>query len=242
LIRETRRRFKYCGAFTIVSDAKIYSDMLEGKKENTALTAITMVEDAVLNAYLKTFHLDLLPQIMVGDALSYLMLKPAYLIRNRGLRIATSILSLYKTGMVKGSLGDELKNIKRIVGRLRNLEKRSIKAFSKLKNRLDAVKVEDNEFKRKVFSEIYESLSRYAATLPEVPSFLYMNHLSRNSIFMADSNPPAERDIQGTISEMKRRLGLQVNINYEALRSEASQNLWDSSKISLFQSMTTPSS
>ncbi len=217
----------YLSLLTIVSDAKIYSDMLEGKKENTALTAITMVEDAVLNAYLKTFHLDLLPQIMVGDALSYLMLKPAYLIRNRGLRIATSILSLYKTGMVKGSLGDELKNIKRIVGWLRNLEKRSIKAFSKLKNRLDAVKVEDNEFKRKVFSEIYESLSRYAATLPEVPSFLYMNHLSRNSIFMADSNPPAERDIQGTISEMKRRLGLQVNINYKALRSEASQNLWD---------------
>jgi len=217
----------YLSLFTIASDASVYSDLLKGKDENTALTAITMVEDAVLNAYLKTFHSELLPEIRVADALSYLMLKPAHLIMNRGLRLAASILSLYKTGMVKGSLGDASGNVKRIINRLRSLERRNMKVFSGLENRLDAVKIEDGESKRRVFSEIYEFLSSHSHTLPEVPSFLYMNHLSRNSIFETNLKLPTEIAIRDTIDEMKRRLGLQIKINYEALRSEASQNIWD---------------
>jgi len=217
----------YLSLFTIVSDASVYSDLLKGKDENTALTAITMVEDAVLNAYLKTFHSELLPEIKIADALSYLMLKPTHLIMNRGLQLATSILSLYKTGMVKGSLGDTSGNVKRIVRRLRSLERRNMKVFSGLENRLDAVKVEDGESKRRVFSQIYEFLSSNSHTLPEVPSFLYMNHLSRNSIFETNPKLPTEIAIRDTIDKMKQRLGLQIKINYEALRSEASQNLWD---------------
>jgi len=217
----------YLSLFTIVSDPSVYSDLLKGKDENTALTAITMVEDAVMNAYLKTVRSDLLSEIMVADALSYLMLKPTYLIRNRGLRLATSILSLYKTGMVKGSLEDATRNAKNIVDRLRDLERQNAKAFSRLENRLDATKVEDNESKRKVFSEIYEFLSSGSPMLPEVPSFLYMNHLSRNSIFEADLRLPTEIEIRNVINEMKQRLGLRITVNYEVLRNEASQNLWD---------------
>jgi len=218
----------YLSLFTVISDISVYSDQLKGKEVNKALTAITMVEDAVLNAYLKTFHRDLLAEIKIADALSYLMLKPLHLIRNRGLRSAASILSLYKTGMMKGSLEEPLKNIKNLVNRLKSLERRNIKAFSKLDNRLDAVKVEDNKSKIRVFSEIYEFLLNYSSMLPEVPSFLYMNHLSRSSIFEVGLEPPAEMTLRNTVNEIKQRLGLQINnINYEALKSEASQNLWD---------------
>jgi len=217
----------YLSLFTIISDVSVYSDHLKGKETNTALTAITMVEDAVLNAYLKTFHRDLLAEIKIADALSYIRLKPVHLIRNKGLRLAASILSLYKTGMVKGSLEEPLKNIKSIVNRLKNLEKQSIKAFSKLDNKLEAVKVQDSESKTRVFSDIYEFLSSYSSMLPEIPSFLYMNHLSRSSIFEAGLEPPSEMAIQATVDKIKRRLGLKIDVNYEALRSEASQNLWD---------------
>ena len=41
----------YLSLFTLISNADVYSDHLKGKKENTALTAILMVEDAVLTAY-----------------------------------------------------------------------------------------------------------------------------------------------------------------------------------------------
>jgi len=70
----------YLSLFTVIVDPRLYSDHLKGKEENTALTAIVMVEDAVLNAYLKTFHRDLLPEIKVADAFSYLALKPAHMI------------------------------------------------------------------------------------------------------------------------------------------------------------------
>ena len=217
----------YLSLFTIVSDVSAYSDQLKEKETNKALAAITMVEDAVLNAYLKTFHRDLLPEIKFADALSYIRLRPLHLIRNKSLKLATSILSLYKTGMVKGSPEEPLKDLKKIVNRLRSLERRSIKAFSKLDNRLDAVKVQDSEYKMRVFSDIYNFLSNHSPMLPEIPSFLYMNHLSRSSIFDADSKPPAEMAIRDTVDMMKQRLGLKFDINYEALRSEASQNLWD---------------
>ena len=217
----------YLSLFTVIVDPRLYSDHLKGKEENTALTAIVMVEDAVLNAYLKTFHRDLLPEIKVADAFSYLALKPAHMIRNRGVRLAASILSLYKTGMIKGRLEGSFGNVKNAVKMLRRLERRNIKAFSKLGNRLDAVKAQETESKMKAFSEIYDLLSDYSSALSEVPSFLYMNHLSRNSIFESDLKPPSETAIQNTVDEIKQRLGLKIDINYEYLKNEASQNYWD---------------
>ena len=217
----------YLSLFTLISNADVYSDHLKGKKENTALTAILMVEDAVLTAYLKTFYPNLLAEITVADAISYLMLKPAHLIRNRGVRLAALILSLYKTGMTKGRLEEPLKNIRYIAGRLRFLEKRNIKIFSNLDDKLDAVKSQDVKSKIKVFSQIYDFLSNHSSTLPEIPSFLYMNHLSRNSIFETDLNLLTEIAVRNTVNEIKRRLGLQIEINYETLRNEASQNYWD---------------
>ena len=217
----------YLSIFTILSDPNFYSDMLKGKDENTALTVALMVEDAVLNAYFKIFHRDLLSEVKIADALSYLMLKPTNLIRNKGLRAAASILSYYKTGMIKGTLEDSFKDIKKMTNKLRSLEKRNIKVFSKMENKLDAVKVQDKKFKRKVFSEIYDFLSSYSPPLPEVPSFLYMNHLSKTSIFENVLKPPPEITIKNTVEKINQNLDLQLSINYEALKSEASQNFWD---------------
>jgi len=216
----------YLSLFTMIVDPSLYSDQLKGKDENTALTAIVMVEDAVLNAYLKTFHHDLLPEMKVADAFSYLKLKPAHIIRNEGVRLAASILSFYKTGMIKGRL-DSFEDVKNAVKTLRRLERQNIKAFSKLENRLDAVKAQETNAKKRAFSKIYDLLSNYSLTLPEVPSFLYMNHLSENSIFESDLKPPSEIAVRSTVDEIMQRLNLKIDINYEFLKSEASQNYWD---------------
>ncbi|HIE18451.1 TPA: VWA domain-containing protein [Candidatus Bathyarchaeota archaeon] len=216
----------YLSLFTVIVNPKVYSDQLKGKDENTALASIVIVEDAVLNAYLKTFHPELLPEMKIADAFSYLTLKPAHLIRNRGVRLAASILSFYKTGMIKGRL-DSFENVKNAVNMLRRLERRNIKAFSKLDNRLDAVKAQEIGSKMKVFSRIYELLSNYSSALPEVPSFPYMNHLSRNSIFEGNLKPPSVIAVRNTVNEINQRLGLKIDINYEFLKNEASQNYWD---------------
>jgi hypothetical protein len=217
----------YLSLFTVVYDPAFYSDVLKGKEENSAFTAALLVEDAVLNAYLKTFHPDILPEMKVADAISYLMLKPAHLIRNRALRLAASILSLYKAGMIKGRLEGDDKDARNSVNMLRRLERRNIWRFSKLNSRLDAVKGQDVESKRKTFLKIYDLLSGYSPPLPEVPSLPYMNHLSRTTILEEKTEPPAGSEIQEALNEIKRRLGLKLQINYEALKNEASQNFWD---------------
>jgi len=54
-----------------------------------------------------------------------------------------------------------------------------------------------------------------------------MNHLSRNSIFESTLNLPSETVLKNTLNEMMRRLDLKIDINYESLKNEASQNYWD---------------
>jgi len=217
----------YLSLFTILYNPTLYSDLLKGKEENKALTAILLTEDAVLNAYLKVFHNDLLAEIKIADALSYYMLKPLHLVRNESLRIATSILSLYKTGMIKGRSETSLKIVKSAANALRSLESQSLETLSKLDSKFNAMKAIDAESKKESFSKIYDFLSGYSSPLPEVPSFLYMNHLSRNSIFERGLDLPNEMTIRNIIEEITQRLNLEISINYESLRNEASQHFWE---------------
>jgi len=217
----------YLSLFTIVHNPAPYSNLIRGKDENKALTTILLIEDAILNAYLKVFHSDLLAEIKIADALSYYMLKPTHLIRNESLRIAASILSLYKTGMMKGRSETSLKGVRDSVNVLKSIEKESLEAFSELDSKFNVMKALDAESKKRSFSKIYDFLSRYSSPLPEVPSFLYMNHLSGNSIFESGLNLPSEMVIRNIIEEMNRRLKLGLGINYKSLRNEASQHFWE---------------
>jgi len=218
----------YLSLFTVLVKPEMYSDSLSGKDENAALTAILIVEDATINAYMKTFHGDLIPEMKVADAFSYYALKPAHMIRDGGVRLAASALSLYKTGMIKGQLSRREKaSVKKIVKVTRELEKKTIRIFSRFENRLEAAKAQEPRYKLEAFTRIYEILSEASLRLPEVPSFLYMNHLSENSIFKDPLEVPREDELLSIVNEELRRLGMKISVNYESLKSEASQNYWD---------------
>jgi len=218
----------YLSLFTVLVKPEMYSDSLSGKDENAALTAILAVEDAAINAYMKTFHGDLIPEMKVADAFSYYALKPAHMIRDEGVRVAVSALSLYKTGMIKGRLSRREKaSVKEIVKVTRDLEKKTIRIFSRFENRLEAAKAQESGHKLRAFTRIYEILSEASLRLPEVPSFLYMNHLSENSIFNDPLEVPREDELLSIVNEELRRLRMKISVNYESLKNEASQNYWD---------------
>ena len=220
----------YLSLFTVASDVEAYSGCLKEKDEETALNAVNIVEDVMITAYIKAFHRSLLPEIVLADAISYLLLRPADRIRNEGVRLASSVLSCYKTGMIKGKISERvLSDTVDIVSRLRALEEETVKSYSDAKNGSDNDEspTANDDGKRRAFSEIYGKLSEYSSSISEIPSFLHMNHLSKSSIFYTKMEVPAEDEIGEVLDEMTRRLNLRIDFNLKALRSRATQALWD---------------
>ena len=222
----------YLSLYTVASNVNAYADHLKGKDEDAALNAINLVEDAMLTAYYKAFHQSLLPEIMLADAISYLLLKPAQLIRNEAVRLAVSALSFYKTGMIKGSLSEEkLRDAKNIVEMLKVLENETVKAYTEQKNQANGEKVEfktvNDDLKIKVFSEVYSSLLKASNIIPEVPSFLYMNHPTRTSVFSSNAKAPSQDEVKAVLDEMVHRLDVKIDLKMNSLQNDAAQNIMD---------------
>jgi hypothetical protein len=222
----------YLSLYTIASNVNVYADCLKGKDEDAAINAINLVEDAMLTAYVKAFRRLLLPEIMLSDAVSYLLLKPAQLIRNEAVRLAASILSYYKTGMVKGTLPQGmLKETKDLVYMLRELESDTVKAYAEQKKQSDSEKIVikpvNDDMKITVFSEIYTSLLKHSTVIPEVPSFFYMNHPTKTSIFASNLSVPTQDELKTVLDEVTHRSEEKVDLNMNALQSESVQNIID---------------
>jgi len=222
----------YLSLYTVASNINAYADCLKGKDEDAALNAINLVEDAMLTTYIKAFHRSLLPEIMLADAVSYLLLKPAQLIRNEAVRLAISILSYYKTGMVKGTLPQEmLREIKNLVDMLRGLENETIKSYIEQKNQSNGEKVEykpvNEDLKKRVFEEVYTGLLKHSTIIPEVPSFLYMNHPTKTSVFASNAKVPSQDEVRAILDEVTHRLEDKVDLNMNALQNESVQNITD---------------
>jgi len=222
----------YLCLYIVASNTNAYVNCLRGKDEYAALNAINIVEDAMLTACIKAFHQSLLPEIIFADAVSYLLLKPAQLIRNEAVRLAASVLSYYKTGMVKGSLPEGmLRDTKNIVDALRALENETAKAYAeqKIPSNSRNIKIEpvNDDLKTRVFSEVYSTLLKYSRIIPEVPSFLYMNHPTKTSVFANNVTVPSQDEVWTVFDEVVRRLGVKVNLNKNALQNDSIQNIMD---------------
>jgi len=219
----------YLSAFTIASNTEVYSDYVKDRNDNLALNAINLVEDAAITAYIKSFHKSLLPNILFTDAVSYLLLKPAEIIWDEGVKFVSSVLSCYKTGMTKGNMPDRMfRDTKNMASKLRELENRTIKSYldSGKRSRDDPVTALNDDEKQEVFSEVYEKLAQYCGYVSEVPSFLYMNHLSKNSIFWK-ARVPAKDEIEGILAGIASRLNPVSDLNVDSNRNEAAKSFRD---------------
>jgi len=219
----------YLSSFIVTSSIEEYSDFIANRNEDLVLNAINLVEDAAINAYIKTFHKSLLPEITFANAVSYLSLKPAHLIRNEGVRLSCSILSYYKTGIIKGNISEKmLTDTKYVVTMLNELENEMAKLYSDNGNQLDDGQspIVKYDKKKRILYEIYDKFSEYCTKIPEIPSFPYMNHLSKSSIF--DKIQSCDRsDVKKVLDEIISNLNLKIDIDMNSLSNESTQTLSD---------------
>ena len=223
------------------SDYEAYADWAQNKNADLATFIVSMLEDTVVRAGLKTLWMPFVNDVAVADTLSYLKMKPTQLIADPSLRFMASLLSFYTTGMVKGNAPASTQvNLFNIVHDLNEIQK-----------------VVQNEFRRVSTFELDENLSRHVMDLSlmqrlatadvmyealmdfgdssETPSLLYAESHGNDSIFYGNS-VPSEQELEQHLRGAQGALQLPPNSNEaqqllkKSLGSEASQvfSTWES--------------
>ena len=223
------------------SEYEAYADWAQDKNADLATFIVSMLEDTVVRAGLKTLWVPFVNDVAVADTLSYLRMKPMHLIADPSLRYMASLLSYYTTGMVKGNAPANMQ----------------IDLFNIVHDLNEIQKVVQNEFRKVSTFELDENLSRqvmdlslmqrlatagvmYEAVMKhgessETPSLLYAENHGSDSIFYGNSIPSEQefeehlRGAQGALQLSPSSKEAQLLLK-KSLDSEASQvfSTWES--------------
>ena len=216
-----------------ISDFKMYADWAKGKEMNLATYVVSTLEDAAINAYLRASWSPLIPDIAYANAISYLRLKPVPLIPNDTFRVMASTLSSFTTGIIKGTLPQEIrKDVNYLVTCLREIEDLTLKELRSGKKKGISPNSIINR-KMKFVSRMYERLSRYGEP-SEVPSLPYTEDHGMNSIFYENSIP-AENEIKEVLKSALVTLGSKLeqdDFKERLFENEVSQvfSTWETRK------------
>ena len=202
------------------SDFETYADWAKDKNINLATYVVSTLEDAVTNAHLRARWPPLIPDIAYANAISYLRSKPSSSIPNNTLRVMTSTLSSYTTGMAKGTLPKEMQeDVNYLVTCLREIEDLTYKESSSGKTtEINSNSI--NHRKVKLVDNMYKRLSRYGEP-SEVPSLPYTEDHGMNSVFY-ENLIPTENEIQETLEHALVRLG--SKLEQDAFRERLFEN------------------
>ena len=183
----------HLSAHVVVSDFNLYKKWAKNKNVENVMFAICMVEDSIVNAYLKTFWNFLLPEIALANAISYIRLKPASHIRREPLKLRAAILSQFSAGKIKGIKIQEDIRLKaeESANSLKELENKAHQLFSEVEKDEDLKNVLESltEEKIRAAEKLYNCLCKYEET-SQVPSLPYTDNHGKNSLFR--KNPPQE--------------------------------------------------
>jgi len=194
LWRVFKASIHHLSSHLVTSDFEAYAEWSKDKDLDLATFAVSLVEDTVVRAYLKSFFPLYIVDNALANAVSYLSMKPVHAISNDTLRVMASILSNFSTGLDKGKLDEKTRNeVNDCVSALKKIENTAHKEF------LDSVKTPKEEnaqnFKKMVLDErvktadfIYDILKGYGET-SEVPFLPYTESHGRNSIFHKNFSP-----------------------------------------------------
>jgi len=202
------------------SDFETYADWAKDKNINLATYVVSTLEDAVTNAHLRARWPPLIPDIAYANAISYLRSKPSSSIPNNTLRVMTSTLSSYTTGMAKGTLPKEMQeDVDYLVTCLREIEDLTYKESSSGKT-TEISSNSINHRKVKLVDNMYKRLSRYGEP-SEVPSLPYTEDHGMNSVFY-ENLIPTENEIQETLEHALVRFG--SKLEQDAFRERLFEN------------------
>jgi hypothetical protein len=223
------------------SNYEAYADWARDKNVDRATFVVSMLEDTVVRAGLKTLWAPFINDVAVADTLSYLKMKPTHLIINPSLRFMASLLSIHATGRVKGNVpATTLANLSSLVHALNEIQKVVHNEFSKIStfelNDNLARGVTDLSLMQRLATAdvMYEALMKYGDA-SETPSLLYAENHGSDSIFFGNEVPSEqelEHHLQGALDVLQvssNGNGAQQILN-RSLNGEVSQifSAWES--------------
>jgi hypothetical protein len=160
------------------SNFSVYSKWAKGKNPHMATFVISLVEDAIINEYLKKSFPWMLPEIAYANTVSFLRMKNVESLPNNVMRIMASSLLNYNLGKIKGNLKDEiLTDVNAITSILRKIGENPT-----------------DDYRISAATKVYDALTIYGETF-EVPSLLYAECHGTNDLFY-EPYIPKEEEIQ----------------------------------------------
>ena len=177
-----------------VSDYKAYNDWAGNKDVNLATFSASLVEDAVVNAYLRAKWPNLTQDIAYANAVSYLRMRSWSHVSNKALLAMASALTQYCVGRVKNRVPEDMKNdVTTIVSLAREIEDFAFQKFQESsevseEDVLLAIPKDSRELRLNNATRIFNVLARYHKTA-DVPFMLYAESHGKNSILFSDVLP-----------------------------------------------------
>jgi len=212
----------HLSSHVVTSEFEAYAQWSQDKDLDLATFAVSIVEDAVVRAYLKSFFPSNIVDNAFANVTSYLAMKPFHAISNDILRVMAAILSNYSVGLSKGKLNE--KTEREVNDSVLALKRVESSAHRQLLDRAKTPKEENAQGCRDlVFDErvktadfIYKILDEYGAT-SEVPSLPYTESHGKNSIIYRNFIP-TEEEIE---SLLKKALDV---FDFQTIQQEDIQN------------------
>jgi nitric oxide reductase activation protein len=209
-----------------VSDYKTYDDWAKNKDVNLATFSASLVEDAVVNAYLRAKWQNLAQDIAYANAVSYLRMRSWSHVSNKTLLAMISAFTQYYVGRVKNKVPEDVKNdVNTIVSLAKEIEGFAFQKFQESNEAsgeevLLAIPKESRELRLNIATKIFDTLARYRKTA-DVPFMLHSESHGKNSILFSDTLP-AEDDVNALLQSTSTELGFncQEDVNVEEKEKE----------------------
>jgi len=184
----------HLSSHVVTSNFEAYAQWSKNKDIDLATFAVSIVEDAVTRAYLKSFFPSHIVNNALANTISYLTMKPSHIITNDTLRVMAAILSNFSTGLSKGKLNEKTeKDVNDAVSALKRIEntvQKELLERTKIQKEENSLNCKDLLFDERVKTAdfVYEILEDHGQT-SEVPSLPYTESHGKNSIFYRNFIP-----------------------------------------------------
>jgi hypothetical protein len=204
-----------------VSDYKTYDDWARNKDVNLATFSANLVEDAVVNAYLRVKWPNLIQDITYANAVSYLRMRSWSHVSNKALLAMTSAFTQYYMGRVKNKVPENVKNdVNTIVSLAKEIEGFALQKFQESNEEsgedvLLAIPKESRELRLNIATKIFNILSKYRKTA-DAPFMLYSESHGKSSILFNDILP-TENEVNALLQSTSIEPGFncQEDVNVE---------------------------
>lgn len=191
-----------------LSDFEAYAKWAKNKNPELAIYVASLIEDAIINAYLKASWSPFLYTVAFANAFSYLKLKaPSKLAENIS-KIMVAALTKFSVGLIKEEPQENMqRDIEEICLTLQEIENTAYQKLSSRNKDTDSTHLNDEKIR--VADKIYMVLSGYGETM-HVPSLFYTESHGNNTVFY-EKDTPNQNEMEKILPQALSRLGVKTS-------------------------------